>query len=152
MPPTDLLTAERIVMLVEPGSRNAVLDAAARLLTDASPTHTAMIGEGLRERENIGTTAIGHGVALPHTRSGAYEQARGAFLRLEHPIDFNAADGKPVDLVFAMSVPEHSNDEHLRIIGALADRFADAPFRAALRSAPDINALRVLLYDSIQIW
>src|SRR5687767_15338391 len=123
MPLTDLLTAERVVMLVEPGNRDAVLDAAARLLADASPTYTSLLGAGLRERENIGTTAIGHGVAIPHARTNAWQEARGAFLRLVHPVEFNAVDGDPVDLVFAMSVPEHSTEQHLQILSELADRF-----------------------------
>ena len=150
MPPlTDLLTAERVVMLVEPGNRDSVLDAAARLLADASPTYTSLLGTGLRERESIGTTAIGHGVAIPHARTNAWQEARGAFLRLAHPVEFNAADGDPVDLVFAMSVPEHSTEQHLQILSELADRFGDADFRDALRGAADITELRGLLYDTV---
>lgn len=149
MPLTDLLTAERVVMLVEPGNRDSVLDAAARLLADASPTYTSLLGIGLRERESIGTTAIGHGVAIPHARTNAWQEARGAFLRLVHPVEFNAADGDPVDLVFAMSVPEHSTEQHLQILSELADRFGDADFRDALRGAADITELRGLLYDTV---
>src|SRR3546814_2919711 len=83
-------------MLTEPGDRDRVLDAAARLLTDASPAMTAAIGAALRERESLGSTAIGHGVAIPHARSNAFSAARGAFLRLEHPVDFGARDHAPV--------------------------------------------------------
>jgi len=144
---SGLLTAERIVMLVEPGNRDAVLDAAARVLSDASPTQTAALGAGLRLRETIGSTAIGHGVAIPHARSNAYETTRGAFLRLHHPVDFSAHDGNPVDLVFAMSVPEHSTDAHLQVLSELADRFADERFRDALRAAADIGTLRALFDD-----
>src|SRR3546814_12105140 len=77
-------------MLTEPGDRGRVLDAAAHLLTDASPAMTAAIGAALRERESLGSTAIGHGVAIPHARSNAFSAARGAFLRLEHPVDFRS--------------------------------------------------------------
>jgi PTS system nitrogen regulatory IIA component len=145
MPLADLLIAERIVMLTEPGHRNHVLDAAARLLSNASPTMTTIIGDALRDRETLGSTAIGRGVAIPHARSNAFDSARGAFLWLKHPVDFGASDHMPVDLVFAMSVPEHSPQEHLEILSELAERFSDAEFRDALRGARNLRALRGIL-------
>ena len=145
MPLADLLIAERIVMLTEPGHRDHVLDAAARLLSNASPTMTTIIGDALRDREALGSTAIGRGVAIPHARSNAFDSARGAFLRLKHPVDFGAGDHMPVDLVFAMSVPEHSPQQHLEILSELAERFSDAEFRDALRGARDLRALRGIL-------
>jgi PTS system nitrogen regulatory IIA component len=145
MPLADLLIAERIVMLTEPGHRDQVLDAAARLLSNASPTMTAVIGDALRTREALGSTAIGRGVAIPHARSNAFDSARGVFLRLQHPVDFGASDHIPIDLVFAMSVPEHSPQQHLEILAELAERFSNPEFRDALRGAPDLRALRGLL-------
>jgi PTS system nitrogen regulatory IIA component len=145
MPLSDLLSADRIGLLVEPGDRDGVLDAAARLLVGDAPAHTQAIAESLRQRERLGSTAIGHGVAIPHGRSGAYDQARAAFLRLAHPVDFAAGDGQPVDLVFAMAVPEHFTQQHLQWLAELAERFADADYRAALRAAPDVDALRSLI-------
>lgn len=145
MPLADLLIAERIVMLTAPGRSDQVLDAAARLLSNASPTMTTVIGDALRDREGLGSTAIGHGVAIPHARSNAFDSARGAFLRLEHPVDFGARDRIPVDLVFAMSVPEHSPQQHLEILSELAERFSNPEFRDALRGARDLRALRAIL-------
>jgi PTS system nitrogen regulatory IIA component len=145
MPLADLLIAERIVMLVEPGNRDSVLDAAARLLSNASPALTPVIGEALREREQLGSTAIGCGVAIPHGRSKAFEQTHGAFLRLRYPVDFGASDNVPIDLVFAMGVPEHSTQAHLQVLAELADRFSDGDFRDALRGARDLPALRGIL-------
>ena len=148
MPFSQLLTADRIVMLVEPGDRDGVLDAAARLLTDSAPGTTAAIGDSLRSRERLGSTAIGHGIAIPHGRTHAFTDARGAFLRLQQPVDFGASDGEPVDLVFAMAVPEHFTQQHLQLLSELAERFADPGFRAALRAAPDVSHLRRLRVDS----
>lgn len=147
MPLADLLSAERIVLLTEPADRDGVLDAAARLLSDASPTLSAAIGDALREREALGSTAIGHGVAVPHARSKAHDRARGAFLRLDHPVDFGNGEAAPVDLVFAMSVPEHSAQLHLQALAELAGRFSDPGFRDALRGASDLPALRRVLLD-----
>lgn len=142
---SELLSAERVGLLAEPGDRDGVLDAAARLLSGNSPAQTQAIADSLRQRERMGSTAIGHGVAIPHGRSGAFEQARAAFLRLARPVDFAAGDGEPVDLVFAMAVPEHFTQQHLQWLAELAERFADADFRAALRAAPDVATLRSLI-------
>jgi len=145
MSPSQLLTADRIVTLVEPGSSRTVLDSAARLLSGDSPANTTLIADSLHARERMGSTAIGHGIAIPHGRSAAYEEARGAFLRLADPIDFGASDGEPVDLLFALAVPEHFTQQHLQLLAELAERFADADYRAALRAAPDVTALHELL-------
>jgi|SRR5690606_12267959 len=142
MPLADLLTAERIVMLTDPGSRNHVLDAAARLLGGASPMATAAIGAALHERESLGSTALGHGVAIPHARSNAFDSARGAFLRLGRPVDFGASDQAPVDLVFAMVVPGDAPQQYLDTLGELAERFSSGTFRDVLRDARDVGTLR----------
>ena len=147
MPLSDLLVADRVALLSEPGDREAVLAAAARLIAGGSSLHTQAIADGLRKREQLGSTAIGHGVAIPHGRSSAYDRARAAFLRLDRPVDFGAADGEPVDLVFAMAVPEHFTQQHLQWLAELAERFGEARFRAALRAAPDAAALRALMLD-----
>lgn len=138
---SEFLTADRIVVLDGPANREAVIDAAARLLADA-PGSIAAVGESLRQRERMGSTAIGHGVAIPHGRSGALNDTRAAFLRLQPAVDFDASDGEPVDLVFAMSVPEHFTQRHLQLLSELAQRFGDAEFRSALRRAPDAARLR----------
>ena len=145
MPLSELLSADRIALLVEPGDRDTVLDAAARLLSDGSPQHTAAISESLRQRERLGSTAIGHGVAIPHGRCNAYDHARASFVRLVNPVEFGANDHEPVDLVFAMAVPEHFTQEHLQWLAELAERFADADFRESLRAAPTIEELRRLM-------
>ena len=149
MPLSDLLAADRIVLLVEPRDRAAVIDAAARLLAGSVPGSTAVIADCLRQRERLGSTAIGHGVAIPHGRSHAFDSARAAFLRLQHPVDFEAGDGIPVDLVFAMVVPEHFTQQHLQLLSELAEGFADPALREALRAAPDLDALRRALLEGL---
>ena len=145
MPLSELLSADRIVILVEPPDRERVLDAAARLLAGEASDATAAIADSLRQRERLGSTAIGHGVAIPHGRTDAFADARAAFLRLAPGVDFEAGDGQPVDLVFAMAVPAHFTQQHLQLLSELAERFGDAGFRAALRAAGDAGALRGLL-------
>jgi PTS system nitrogen regulatory IIA component len=144
MPFSDVLAADRIALLDEAGSRDGVLDAAARLLAGIG-ADSAAVADGLRRRERMGSTAIGHGVAVPHGRIAGVDRTRAAFLRLQPAIDFSAADGMPVDLVFAMAAPEHFTQQHLDLLSQVAERFADAGFRAALREAPDALALRSLM-------
>ena len=147
MPLSPLLDPDRIAVLAGPADRDRILDEAARLLAGDSVADAAAIADCLRQRERLGSTAIGHGVAIPHGRCSAYDEARAAFLRLEAPVDFDAGDGEPVDLVFAMAVPEHFTQQHLQLLSELAERFADPDWRAALRAAPDAAALRALLLD-----
>ncbi len=145
MPWTDLLSADRIVMLVDPGPAGQVLDAAARLLGGGSAIATSAIAEALRERERLGSTGIGHGVAIPHARSATFRVPRGAFLRLGRPIDFGSRDGEPVDLVFAMTANDDMPELHLQHLAGVAERFADAEFRDRLRMARSLDRLRRLL-------
>lgn len=145
MPCTDLLAASRIVQVMEPGGRDQVLAAAARLLGDGSPGWTRAIADGLRQREAVGSTGIGRGVAIPHCRSSACREPVAAFLRLGRPVDFGARDGQPVDLVFAMAVPENQAQRHLDTLSGLAGLFADPGFREEVRGARGIGALRALL-------
>ena len=145
MPLSEFLSAQRIVVLDDAGSRDAVIDAAARLLVDGTGCDAAAIADSLRQRERMGSTAIGHGVAIPHGRNAAFDTTRAAFLRLSPPVEFNSADGEPVDLVFAMAVPADFNQQHLQLLSDIAERCADPGFRAALRQARDVQALRAIL-------
>ena len=146
---SEFLGAGRVGVLDEATSRDAVLEAAARLLGDGSPEATAAIADSLRQRERLGSTAIGHGVAIPHGRSGVCRDTRAAFLRLQPAVDFAAADGIPVDLVLAMAAPEQFTQQHLQLLSEIAERFADPAFREALRAAPDADALRAALAGTV---
>jgi len=146
---SDFLSPGRVGVLDKAPSRDAVIEAAARLLGDGSPEATAAIADSLRQRERLGSTAIGHGVAIPHGRSGVCRDTRAAFLRLQPAVEFAAADGIPVDLVLAMAAPEHFTQQHLQLLSEIAERFADAAFREALRAAPDADALRAALAGTV---
>ncbi|TWI00328.1 PTS system nitrogen regulatory IIA component [Luteimonas cucumeris] len=150
MPLNQLLSAGRILPAVEAGDRAAVIEVAARLLSGDDPAQATAIADGLRQRERLGSTAIGHGIAIPHGRSAVLGEPRGAFLRLVEPIDFGASDGQAVDLVFALIVPEHFTQQHLQLLSELAERFADADFRSALREADDAQALLRLLAGPVE--
>ena len=145
MPLSELLNPDRIAVLGEAVDRDGVLAHAARLLAVDSVDDAAVIAECLRMRERLGSTAIGHGVASPHGRCSAFDGVRAAFLRLREPVDFDAGDGEPVDLVFAMTVPEHFTQQHLQLLSELAEVFAEPAFRQSLRAAPDTASLYAAL-------
>ena len=148
---STLLTAARTRCGVTVTSKKRALECLSEQLmadTDADPDTTRSIFEGLIVRERLGSTGLGRGVALPHTRSPDIEQPRAALLRLAEPIDFDAADRRPVDLLFALLVPEHSNDEHLRILSRLAEMFRDEALCARLRACQSDQDL----YDSVCGW
>ncbi|GAB2523009.1 PTS sugar transporter subunit IIA [Lysobacter humi (ex Lee et al. 2017)] len=144
MPFTHLLCPERIEAVPDGLDRDGVLERAAALLASPVDDHGLPGGEladRLREREALASTGLGHGVAIPHARVGGLDRARGAFLRLAAPVPFAAPDGNPVDLVFAMAVPESEVAGHLAQLAEIAERFADADFRASLREADDSREL-----------
>jgi len=88
----------------------------------------------LTEREKLGSTSMGHGVALPHARTDLTKHAIGAFLKLEEGIDFDSPDNQKTDLIFALLVPEHYTDEHLKILAYLASLFNNENFCKEIRN------------------
>ncbi|HHJ35413.1 MAG TPA: PTS sugar transporter subunit IIA [Gammaproteobacteria bacterium] len=91
----------------------------------------------LLDREKLGSTSMGHGVALPHARTELTEKAIGAFLKLDRGIDFDSPDDQKTDLIFALLVPRHYTDEHLKILAQLASQFSDEKFCKTLRDTND---------------
>ncbi len=140
----SILSSARIAVLDEANDSDALLDTLAGLLCDG-PTGLEAVAASLRARERMGSTAIGHGVALPHGRNDAFDDARAAFVRLRRPLPFGAMDGDDVDLVLALSVPAHFTHQHLQLLAEIAERFADAGFRERLRAAHDAAGLHALL-------
>lgn len=134
---TDLLDPARVLRAGDISDKGVAFARLATALAQGDATLQTTILEGLRARERLGSTGLGHGVAVPHGRTSGLAKAVGAFLRLDRPIEFGAPDSGPVDLLFALAVPEHFTHQHLQLLAELAERFGDEGFRAALRRAPD---------------
>lgn len=144
----DLLTPTRTLVGVSATSKKRLLESLAGTLADGQgETCERAIFDSLFAREKLGSTGLGHGVAIPHGRTPGLSNAIGAFVRLSDGIDFGAIDGAPVDLVFAMAVPEHFSHQHLVLLSQLAEMFGDAAFCQRLRSASDSASLFALLAD-----
>ncbi len=144
MPAQDILSLQDIRVDDPSQSKKRVLEQAAHLLARSDGELGDGVFERLLERERLGSTGLAGGVALPHARMPGIDRTRGAFLRLHQPVDFDSADGQPVDLVFALLVPEDATDEHLQLLTQLARLFHDPVLRDKLRKADAEQALGLL--------
>jgi PTS system nitrogen regulatory IIA component len=145
----DLLSPSRVVADATAVSKKRLIELLAKLLDErATPGTERALFDSLVKREKLGSTGLGNGVAIPHGRSAEVNKAIGAFVRLKDPVDFNAVDGKPVDLVFSLIVPEQLTDQHLLFLARIAEMFSDQDFLARLRSAKDADAL----YRELDRW
>jgi PTS system nitrogen regulatory IIA component len=105
----------------------------------------SLVFDSLFARERLGSTGLGQAVAIPHGRIKGLKDALGAFVRLAQPVPFDAPDGKPVQLLFVLLVPEQATEKHLQILSELAQMFSDRALREAMVSAPDAGALHQLI-------
>ena len=138
----SILTTGRTEYSASVTSKKRLLEYIAAGITADNPEFNAdELFNELLARERLGSTGIGHGVAIPHCRSSRCTSITGMLLKLEQPIDFEAVDDAPVDLIFALIVPAEAHDEHLKVLGALATAFNDPDFRNSLLSAEDSDTL-----------
>jgi nitrogen PTS system EIIA component len=107
--------------------------------------------DALQERESLGPTGVGHGVALPHARIHGIGAMLGIFLKLEKPLDFGSVDRQPVDLVFALLAPQDSGVEHLKALALVSRTLRDPGICNKLRANADTNALHALLTEATGI-
>lgn len=132
-PITEILPTSAIILDKEISSKKRLFEELGTLLASEDNQLAAHdVFECLFARERLGSTGLGQGVAIPHGRHAGVLEPRAAFIRLKEAIDFDAPDGKPVNLVFALLVPEVSTSEHLDILSHLAERFSDKTTRAEL--------------------
>ena len=142
----DILTRERVVCGIKARSKKAILEALAHLIASpASELGSAEVFNSLLSRERLGSTGLGHGVAIPHGRINHSSRTYGAFARTEEGIDFDALDNQPVDLFFSLLVPDKATDQHLQILAQLAEMFSDDEFLARLRASRSHDELFELL-------
>lgn len=145
---SDILTVERVATGVEATSKKRILHRLAELLATGQEDFRELEAfDCLYEREMLGTTGIGKGVALPHGRHKRGESTVGAFIKLAGEVDFDAIDDQPVDLLFGLLVPATASQEHLDVLARLAETFRDAGLRERLRAEDDPAAIHRLLVE-----
>jgi PTS system nitrogen regulatory IIA component len=141
----SLLPASHVLLDVTADDKQAVFDLVGGLVERDSGIRRSQIVSSLAARERSGSTALGHGIAIPHGRVKGLREATGAFIRTREPIPFDAPDDAPVQLIFALLVPEKSTDLHLEILSELAQLFSNRALRRELATAPDaLTAQRLI--------
>jgi len=143
-PLTNILPASQVLLDLEASSKKRVFEQAGMLFESHLGLARSVIFDSLFAREKLGSTGLGQGIAIPHGRIKGLKQASGAFMRLANPVPFDSPDGRPVNLLFVLLVPEQATEQHLQILSELAQRFAERPFREALLAAPDAAAVVAL--------
>ncbi|NSL56159.1 PTS sugar transporter subunit IIA [Uliginosibacterium aquaticum] len=138
---SQILDPARIRVDVAASERDGLFAAIGELCERDSGLAARKLVDALNQREKLGSTGLGMGIAIPHQRIKGLKEPLGAFLRTASPIPFDAPDGLPVSLFFVMLAPEQANETHLRLLAELAQMFSDKGFRDALLSAPDSAAI-----------
>lgn len=147
----ELIHPARIACRQTCSSKKNSLELLGKLLADSTPDLTeGEIFDSLVSRERLGSTGLGQGVALPHGRIRGLTRPLGALLTLETGIDFDAIDRQPVDLLFALLVPEESTDEHLQILAQLASLFSQPVLCQQIRACEDSDSCFNILQNREQ--
>ena len=143
---SDLLSPGRILADVRINSQKRLLELISNTLAKKNNKLSAReIFESLCAREHLGSTALGNGIAIPHGRISGTKDVEALFLRLQKPLPFDADDGKPVDLIFALTVPKKCTEDHSKLLSSIAERFGDPELLEQIRTAADANEIWYLL-------
>ncbi len=145
MPIGDIIGANNVIVGLRVGDKTQLLRELARRAASALSVDQRAILDALQAREDLGSTGLGKGFALPHARLDALSQFFALFVRLARPIDFAAIDDRPVDLVILLLTPANGGNQHLATLAALSRPLRDEAFVKRLRQAPDAAAVRALL-------
>ena len=142
-----LLPLNHVLLGLDVGSKKRLFEQIGLLFENSRQIPRARVFDSLFDREKLGSTGLGYGVAIPHGRIKVLKEPVCAFVRTSAPIPFEAPDGAPVNLVFAMLVPEHATEAHLEILSELAQMFSDGELRQALTATPDIQAAHRMITE-----
>lgn len=141
----EILPISHIVLNLEVSSKKRLFEEVGKLLETESGLSQTDVFDCLFAREKLGSTGLGHGVAIPHGRHANVSQVTAAFVRTAEPIDFDAPDHQPVSLVFVLLVPEQATGEHLEILSHLASKFSDKSVREQLLQCDDVANVPAIL-------
>ena len=146
---SDLLSPARILAGVRINSKKRLFEQISTTFTKKSPDlNFREIFESICAREHLGSTALGNGIAVPHGRIDGTEEVQALFLQLIKPLPFDAEDGKPVDLIFALIMPSECTVGHKKLLSDIVERFSEPELLEQLRGAADAKEIWELLSSS----
>ncbi len=147
MPLSDFLTQDAIVAGLKVNSKKQALQELAEKAAAVSGLPEREIFDTLLQRERLGSTGIGHGIAIPHGKLAKVQKLFGVFAKLDKAVDFEALDGEPVDLVFVLIAPESAGADHLKALARVARVLRDGAVTQKLRAAQDADGLYAVLME-----
>jgi nitrogen PTS system EIIA component len=142
---TDLVAPDAIIPALNVSNKKQVLQELAVKAAALSAQSERAILEALQQRERLGSTGVGNGIAIPHGKLPKLNKLFGLFVRLEQPIDFDALDGQPVDLIFLLLAPESAGADHLKALARVARLLRNGEIARKLRESRDAQALYAVL-------
>jgi len=145
MPLADIIAPNAIIPVLRATSKKQALQELAAKAASLSGQNERSIFETLLQREKLGSTGVGAGIAIPHGKLARLAKLFGLFARLERPVDFEALDGQPVDLIFLLLAPEGAGAEHLKALARIARLLRDSDVARKLRDSRDAEAIYAVL-------
>ena len=140
-----ILTASNVLVNVDASSKKRAFEQAGLLFENNHSIARALVTDNLFARERLGSTGLGHGVAIPHGRIKGLKQPQAAVVRLQQPIGFDAPDDEPVSLLIFLLVPEAATQRHLEILSEIAEMLSDRELREKLKTEADAAAVHRLI-------
>ena len=145
-----LLSPQRIFLDVEISSKKKLLELIANIVADQTQLTESVIYNNLLNRERLGSTGLGQGFAVPHARLENLDKTVGCFFRLKDPVNFEAPDNQPVDLLFTILIPEEATEEHLLILSSLAGIFSKTDVCEEIRNAGSRDEIAQIINSAEQ--
>ncbi len=146
----DLLDGGSIAARVSASSKRAALAVVSEIAARTSGLKAAKVLDALLERESVAATGVGHGIAVPHAQIPGLTRTRGVFIRLDIPVEFEAVDDEPVDLIFALLAPVGAGADHLRALARVSRILRRADIRQQLRNARGVDGILAVLAQEPQ--
>ena len=147
-----ILPPAQVLVQVDVTSKKRAFEEAGLLFEELHGLNRALVADSLFARERLGSTGLGHGVAIPHGRIKGLKSPMAAVFQLAHPIGFDAPDEQPVGLLIFLLVPEASTQKHLEILSEIAELLSDTTLREKIKTTQDASALHSIVahWNSVQ--
>jgi PTS system nitrogen regulatory IIA component len=143
-----ILPANNVLLNLDVSSKKRAFEQAGLIFENNCGIARSTVSDNLFARERLGSTGLGHGVAVPHGRIKGLKAPLAAFVRLAEPIPFESPDGQAVNLLIFLLIPDHVTQQHLEILSEIAEMFSNDAFRQTLNSAPDAASA----YTQLTAW